>query len=277
MKNSKKIDAEEDTAIKAWVLYYDKRRSKNNKVSEIGPFAAYQNIIIKEALNEFRKRSSSKSIEVWSAGSGIDLISLHLKRELGESISITIQDISEKCISENRKIFKENGMEAKFLVEDIFDSKFVEKFDIVFNTGLLEHFDKKNQERLLDIFSRSLKEGGVYLTSTPSLQGKVYNHCMKKMKGINIWPYGPENPVMSLQGLNVLDLRLETECPVGALDQISFVEKAYPILGIITIPVLSIARRLQGIVEPTLIKIIGGYCIFDKFVKIKNSPRVAVK
>jgi len=138
---------------------------------------------------------------LWSAGSGIDHVSLKLKAIYGDSIEVSIFDISEDCISANRRAFEEDGLQADFEVGDLFKASYFGEFDVVFNTGLLEHFQIEDHQVLLRIFSDSLRPGGQYATYVPYAGGRLYNHCMERMKASGVWEFGPETPIATFRDL----------------------------------------------------------------------------
>lgn len=195
----------------------------------------------------------------------MDRISLELKIAHGDALQLTIQDISEECIELNRKLFNGAGAEAEFIVGDLFESKLTGRFDIVMNSGLLEHFDQHEQEQLLAIFLKSLKPGGVYVTLVPNQGARMFNFVHSKSVERGSWPFGPERPLKTLSGLRCPGLVLEDEVQVGALDQFALIGLSYPVIGQFMRPVLSLGRRMPLSVDRALVKLMGGYCLLDRF------------
>jgi SAM-dependent methyltransferase len=206
-------------------------------------------------------------VPIWSPGSAIDTISCYLKRIRQASVRFTLQDISRECMAYNEMIFAHAGLEAEFIVGDLFDSEHHEEFDIVVNTGLLEHFTPKDQSKLLKIFSDALKPRGVYITATPYGGAKLYPHFKRRMESIGTWEVGPERPIMTLKDVESGDLVLMKEHQIAARDQLILVKGAYPALGRALQPFITALEMLPDRMEPPLIRIIGGYCLLDKFQK----------
>lgn len=206
-------------------------------------------------------------MRIWSAGSGNDFISLKLKSDWKTLIDLTISDISPECIEFNRQLFTNFGLEADFVVGDLFDSDYVEEFDIVTNTGLLEHFSRAEQEELLRRFSRSLKPGGVYLTLVPYSGARIYRLLMDRFKRKGIWMYGPEEPVSNLRYLETDEISLIEESQVAPINQLAMMTAVFPIAGRILGVAVTGISAFGKIAEPILIKTIGGYCLFGKFEK----------
>jgi hypothetical protein len=134
------------------------------------------------------------------------------------------------------------------------------------NTGLLEHFSKADQEGILAVISKSLAVGGSYLTLTPYSGGRLYTYSLgrAKSKGTLSWP---EMPVTTLRGLDHADMTLVEEYPVCATDQLAMVNLANPALATVLGAVRTVADRFERVGEPVLMKLIGGYCLFDRFTR----------
>ncbi|HEX9907277.1 MAG TPA: class I SAM-dependent methyltransferase [Thermoplasmata archaeon] len=214
---------------------------------------------------EIRKTLQRKSrARIWSAGSGIDLVSLRLKSVFGDKVETTLLDASEDCVAINRKLFSENGLQAEIVVGDIFESQHASAFDVVMNTGLLEHFERVDQERILSLVSRSLVVGGSYVTLTPYSGARLYSHCLRRARSKKMLSW-PETPVTTLRGLDWADLVLAEEYPVCAIDQLASVGLAYPSLGVFSEHARRFALKHESTVEPALTKLIGGYCLCDIF------------
>lgn len=227
----------------------------------------YQRKLLETVRNEILQvLLQKKEVELWSAGSGIDVVSLMLKQEFQDQIKVTVFDISDECIAQNEKLFNSYGLSAAFAVGDILDSRYDGQFDIVMNTGLLEHFGKADQERILQVISRSLVTGGSYVTLTPFAGGRLYLYFLRKAqsKGALDWP---EEPIATLRDMNIEGLTLVDEYPVGAIDQLALVGFALPALAVLLEPVRMLANRHEAVAEPILQRFFGAYCLFNRFVR----------
>lgn len=227
----------------------------------------YQRVMLKGVGAEIEKALQRKSkVRVWSAGSGIDLISVILKTTFGDKVELTVLDVSEDCVAANRQLFAQAGLVAEIVVGDIFESRYADAFDVVMNTGLLEHFERKDQEKILSAISRSLVKGGSYVTLTPYSGGRLYAHSLRKAesRGALSWP---EQPIATLKDLDCAGLTLVEEYPVCAIDQLATVSFGYPSLGLLLQKVGRVADRYESVAEPVLMRLIGGYCLLDRFLK----------
>lgn len=260
------------SATDEWIRRYRGIDSKSYALlgrtePSVNSFSMYKRVLFRKVRESIERRLRSRSpIRVWSAGSGIDLISLKLKYVFGNRVDITILDVSEECIAANEVMFKEAGMAARFVVGDILQSSYVDEFDIVMNTGLLEHFETREQEELISIFSKSLVSGGSYMTLTPYRGGRLYAYYIRKGAQKGHWTI-PETPVHTLKGLGSVGFGIVEEYPTCAIDQLGLVRIAYPKLGLLGWPLERIVYRLESLVEPVMMKLVDGYCLFDHFVK----------
>ena len=118
-------------------------------------------------------------------------------------------------------------------------------FDIVFNTGVLEHFNREEQILMGEEFLRVIKESGYFITANPSSRGKIYNYGMKIAKEKGIWEFGQENPIKSLDFFreNISGIFSIEELEKDFLSQLSFLRYSKPIYKFITAPI----RRIGSI------------------------------
>ena len=252
----------------AWRTYHKKESEEGREVNSSRSLMVYQRTMIRECTTEIESRLRHKQVVMlWSAGSGIDTISLRLKNTFKNRLSVTIFDISPDCIARNKEMFSRHGTDAEFVVGDLFASTYSDQFDIVVNTGLLEHFDKRDQETLLKVFSKSLVSGGVYVTVTPFVGAKLYDYCKRKAIEKGSWPYGPESAILTMRNLGPEGFRLIGERQVGATDQMAMLKHAFPRMKGAFGYAATLANSISPILDPALNPLIGGYTLFDKFVK----------
>jgi len=263
-------------AIDAWLRFHEEQKNTPMSISPTKRLSRYSESFFHRITKELApKLRHSNPVRLWSAGSGFDYVSLKLKATYGDSIEITIFDVSRECILANKRAFEENGLRADFVVGDLFNATYVGEFDMVFNTGLLEHFQREEQEVLLRVFSDSLRPGGEYLTYVPYAGGRLYNRCMKRMKTRGVWQFGPETPIATFRNLGSGDLILKEEFPLDALHQLTFLRPAYPLLGLAFLPATAAVMRLPDIFEPSLMRLIGGYGLYARFEKPLKEGRDA--
>jgi len=222
-----------------WINYYNS--IKINKAPLRGKLNLYQ-IPVYWFLKEIIKKYNIKSI--LSAGCGQDIISLKLQRYFKNKLQITILDISEEVLFWNRRLFKRYHFDVNLIKSDIFEMPFNENsFDLVFNTGVLEHYTKEEQIIMTKEILRVIKPFGFFITANPSDNGRIYKIGMEAAKKKGIWPFGEENPIKSLAFLKeyIPEISDIKEYHEDFLSQLSFLPYVNTLYKLITIPILSSA------------------------------------
>jgi 2-polyprenyl-3-methyl-5-hydroxy-6-metoxy-1,4-benzoquinol methylase len=259
-------------AIDSWLRFYERHKGTLATSSLSTELSRYNQYFFDRIVeNLIPKLRTKEPVRLWSAGSGIDCLSLKLKAIYGNSIEVTITDVSGECMNMNRRMFEENGLSANFIVADLFEESHTDAFDIVYNTGLLEHFQRTEQEMLLRTFSDSLQWGGAYMTCVPHSKAILYTHCMRRMKARNAWPFGPETPIATFASMHSWDMMLTEETPFDATHQLTFIKPAYPLLGTALLPVILAATKFHRFLEPSLLRLIDGYCLYARYEKRRQS------
>jgi len=259
----------DNNATESWLQFY---RSHDNQSANISPFSklnSYNKSFFELVSKEiYLRREHNEKVRIWSAGSGIDPVSLKLKEIYKDDIELTIFDVSRECIRENKIAFERHHLSANFVIDDLFNSNYLNEFDIVMNTGLLEHFSNDQQKSLMEIFSKSLRSSGIYVTYVPYSRGKLYVHCMERMKKKGTWELGREIPITTFKEMRINELMLVEEYSLDALYQLSFIRPAHPFLGSIVYPMILFLMNFPSIFEPIFLKIINGYGLFALFKRI---------
>ena len=137
-----------------------------------------QNIFDYEKLdlyqkNHFRRYEFAKElIEIGDicgdfacgTGYGSVLISDKANRVIGA-------DIDKEVITTIKKRYEKN-MNISFLNENLLNLEFDNVFNTILSFETIEHFEELDIKSLLNIFAKSLKEGGQLIFSTPYMQEK---------------------------------------------------------------------------------------------------------
>lgn len=99
-------------------------------------------------------------------------------------------DISSVAIEKARKEYPS----VDFLCEDLFNMPFGEgTFDIVFNSGLIEHFKYPENIKAIEAMVRVLKPGGRIIIAVPNSWCLWYVLGKKLLIKLGKWPYGYED------------------------------------------------------------------------------------
>ncbi len=91
----------------------------------------------------------------------------------------------------------------KDLIEEREEGIGITKGDIVYSTGLIEHFSKENRRKIIQRHFEWCKKGGIVLITfpTPTLQYKIFR---KTMEWIGVWQFWDEKPLYADEIMDVL-------------------------------------------------------------------------
>jgi len=188
-------------AENAWDEYWRKWPVSDKDWSMFG----YRKIMLNELSAEIQNRPGDR-LEILNAGSGMDPLPVYLLKEYPQ-ISIHLLDISQECLDINRRFYEERLSPAELNRVEFIRGNLLEltfepgRFDIVYNTGVLEHFLKDDQLKMLTQIERVLKPGGAFITLNPCSRGTLYVAMKDYWEKTGWWPYGPEYPIRSLRAL----------------------------------------------------------------------------
>lgn len=225
-----------------WENYWKSRHIEKSRL--IDRLGSYQ-IPVYLFLKDIMKKNNIKSI--LSAGSGQDIISLNLQKYFSNKLQITILDISENVLHWNKKLFEKYNLNAKLIKADIFRMPFKKNnFDLIFNTGILEHFKKEEQVKIVREILRVLKPSGYFITANPSERGWIYKLGLRAAKQKGNWLFGKEVPITSLKFLQeeISEIAYIEEHHKDFLSQLGFLSYINPLFKLITLPIIYSARLL---------------------------------
>jgi SAM-dependent methyltransferase len=141
------------TEEKEWDKYWTKRKSIPQQLYRaIASF--YRDSIIKQAVNYFLGHEFKKGVKLLHAGSGAGQVD----KDVVSQFNITALDISGEAL----RLYKLcNGAKAKTLKASIFDIPAkTSTFDGIYNLGVMEHFTREEDEKILLELKRVLKPKG---------------------------------------------------------------------------------------------------------------------
>lgn len=195
------MDESSDSVKSTWKNFWKdfSVSDKNFKLSK------YRKILLKELKKELSENFGKDNIRILNAGCGIDPIPLYLMNH--SNTEFYLLDISKDCLDINKRFFvnklsKEDLKKINFVEGDILKLEFPDGyFDIIYNTGVLEHFNEREKLKIASEFARTLKKGGILLTLNPSKKSKFYTYMKTYLEKIDEWGYGPEYPITSLENI----------------------------------------------------------------------------
>ncbi len=207
--------------------------------------------ILSELLHHCTDVRGKKILE---AGCGRGVVSSRLA-ELGADVYL--MDIAPEAIQIARKYFVSRQITGSFVRGDIFAPPFEKStFDIVWNAGVMEHFEADPQSEAISSLANVVKPGGLFITFNPSARAFFYKVGKRAAERKGKWPYGPEFPVESLiEGCRAAGLTVLTEYPICFRENLSY-------LSYVSKHLRSIVKLLLlPFSQKTLSAVFGGYLL----------------
>ncbi len=131
---------------------------------------------------------------VMEAGCGTGRISRRLAT-LGARV--TCLDIAPEALELAKGQFQ-GVPDASYIQASILSLPPEHRDDIIWNAGVLEHFDPDDQRKAIGEFLRALKPDGRIIILTPYARSFLYRVVKFLLERLRRWPYGNETPVLSL-------------------------------------------------------------------------------
>lgn len=120
---------------------------------------------------------------------------------LDDRFDKTMFDLNPQALDLARRLFDYCGKKASFVAGDMFRMPFDEgSFDLVFNSGVLEHFDFGGRVAALKEYGRVLKPGGALVIAFPNHYSVPYRLAYRHLNRTGQWPYPEEFPILDLTG-----------------------------------------------------------------------------
>lgn len=130
-------------------------------------------------------KAPAKIIEL-GCGSG------HLSACLAmKGYEVTLLDFSDGALTKAKKTFQKYGIEGRFIKGDIFDlSNLHEQYDLVWNSGVMEHFSSDNLGKIYCSIMNIAKQRFIFLVPNPD--SISYLMMRYNLQGNQQWEYGME-------------------------------------------------------------------------------------
>ena len=173
-------------------LYDPKERSFFSKFEEFLINNYFSKIFTRVILNVAKMEKG----EIFEPGSGGGMASATLAKK---GFNLTCMDLSQYAIKKNQELFQECTLSGKFLIGDIFNIPISnEKFDIVFNQGVMEHFrlEGMNPSSAVKEMYRLVKKNGTLIIFVPAYYSPLFfvYAILKKLNLIEkYWPYADQD------------------------------------------------------------------------------------
>ena len=198
-----------------------------------------------DLLNNLATKEGLRSSIELGAGYGITTLRL---RALGER---TILDNNRESLAASSALFERLGERVTVLEKDFFAlGDFPATYDLVFNSGVVEHFTREERIRLLGVMRGLVRPGGYVVVAYPNHGSLPYRLSYWYQVRKKLWIYPPEYHIRGFAreakaaGLQVCDrLQLDHETiycflPWRAKRFFRAVARLYPLEGYLTTWVL---------------------------------------
>jgi 2-polyprenyl-3-methyl-5-hydroxy-6-metoxy-1,4-benzoquinol methylase len=146
---------------------------------------------IKQIIDDAVK-SGGTSIEI---GSGIGITSLIL----AENLACTLLDYDENILQKAAVLFEKQQRKARFICCDMFHlDSMQEKYDVVFNSGVVEHYTVEERARLLREYKKVLRPEGVMIIAVPNHYCVPYKLGYTALRMLGRWKFPKEYAIRNL-------------------------------------------------------------------------------
>jgi len=192
------------TVAKTWTDYWEtsgmrpdlslRGRVLRRYIAAVGGMAStrYTLGILERVLGDVRGKT------VLDAGSGTGLNSLALAARGAE---VTLLDVAQPALDIAKTYYDEQGLAARFVRGSIFELPFPDgTFDVVWNTGVIEHFEPAERRLAVREMLRVMKPGGTTITINPNAGARIYRFAKEWAERHGRWDVGFELPIDTLAG-----------------------------------------------------------------------------
>lgn len=176
--------------------------------------------ILERVLGDVRGKS------ILDAGSGTGLNSLPLAVR---GADVTLLDVATEALDIARTYYEEQGLAATCIQGSIFALPFPdETFDVVWNTGVIEHFEPAERRLAVQEMLRVMKPKGTMITVNPNAGARIYRFAKEWAERHGRWDVGFELPIDTLAGDIVHDAHVLEESDEGWLMELHFLKLFFP-------------------------------------------------
>lgn len=184
---------------------------------------------------------------ILEAGSGTGRISCALACS---GADVYLADYSEEALAMSREHFLAHSASGHFVLTDIRNLQLPDDyFDVVWSSGVLEHFGAYEQRIILNEMVRVSKNGAKIIVIVPYSNSLLYQLGKWWSEALGTWPYGVEEPMLSLgQVLEDTKVRLLREYTIAGEVSADFLRFLGP-QGAMLRQLVRLKRRLHPEVE----------------------------
>tara|TARA_Y100000590_G_C15620214_1_gene977284 strand:- start:641 stop:1354 length:714 start_codon:yes stop_codon:yes gene_type:complete len=146
---------------KEWDIYWSQAGDKRTERKIYDIFASfYRNYLIGPTLRKIIKKNFLNGQKLLHAGCGGG----ETDKYINDYVEITALDISSNAL----KLYNNTNKNSKTILGDIFNLNNInERYDGIYNLGVMEHFSEKEIEIILNQFQFKLKDDGKIILFWP--------------------------------------------------------------------------------------------------------------
>ena len=168
---------------------------KNSSIYDV--INEYENpAIFQKELIELINQKVQKNVKIIEVGCELGVTSLLLNDKFDK----TLLDLNPLAIDLTKEAHLKLSKQANFIVADMFDMPFKDnEFNVVFNSGVIEHFNYEERKNAFMEYSRILKDDGIMIIAFPNHYSLPYRLAYIVRKLFNKWPYPNEYKLFDLK------------------------------------------------------------------------------
>lgn len=241
-------------------------------VQKVPPMDFLSTTVLEYLMRELPDRDGLRCLE---AASGTGRISLQLEVQGHRSYLL---DMSSEALRVSRLVYGGRGLATKSARGLVSHLPFRDdSFDVVWNSGVLEHFSDEELAQSLAEMGRVCKKGGLVLSFNAYRYSLFYRLGKALLDVLKRWPYAEERSFSTLRPyLLNSGLQLWHERSVGCLTifvgPFKFVPKLRVLDAALNKVFCSLPRWAWMPVDRVLSRVFGGYLLLTVFRKKGAAP-----
>lgn len=174
------------SAATDWNEYY-KKKSVISRVAQ----RIQRQYIIKTVASCVNGKDVRKVVEF----GGADSCFYDTAKRIFDLNTFLVLDNSTKGLENFEKAHQGENVEIKTCNCDLLQGEIdIEEYDFCYSLGLIEHFDKRNTEKVISLHFDCVRAGGYVMLSFPTPTLK-YRFCRKCMEMMGVWQFWDERPL----------------------------------------------------------------------------------
>jgi ubiquinone/menaquinone biosynthesis C-methylase UbiE len=206
---------------------------------------------------------NSDNLTILEAGCGTGRITIRLAKK---NSRVVLLDSSVAALMHAQKFTPKDNKNITFVNNSIYNICFRDSsFDVVWNAGVLEHFYEDEQKTIINEMLRVCKNGGRVFILVPYKKAILYRIGKWLREKMNLWKFGREVPLSTLEHLKPDNGELLREYVIGISEQTFLLPKGFKKITKAFIDIL-IWFGLGDFLKKT----IGGFWLVSVFEKKGN-------